>query len=370
MKSIPYQMIKFEQEVRDAIEKRSAADFAEYKKRLVSENKRIYLIGRNEQSLEITKRYKVEGLIDDFIQSYETWNGFPIVKTKDIETSSLIINCVTSISPVEVKNHLKSVGLSNVLKISDLISEDSNPLSLPWFVVQQRDEMRLHQSWWNELFARMSDDLSRKTLLDVVRFRLTADLDYMNDYEVRLNDQYFEDFMGYINEVFVDAGGYDGDTTAEFIKRHPDYKKVYLFEPSKKNLSAAKRRLHGLRDIDFRLVGLSDKHGIVYFNANAGPASSIVKDGDELISVVTLDEELRNEQITFIKMDLEGWEINALRGAEQTIKKNKPKLAIAVYHAAKDFREIPEFILSINPDYKVYLRHYTQGWSETVMFFI
>jgi len=95
---------------------------------LVSENKRIYLIGRNEQSLEITKRYKVEGLIDDFIQSYETWNGFPIVKTKDIETSSLIINCVTSISPVEVKNHLKSVGLSNVLKISDLISEDSNPL--------------------------------------------------------------------------------------------------------------------------------------------------------------------------------------------------------------------------------------------------
>jgi len=173
-------MIKFEQEVRDAIEKRSAADFAEYKKRLVSENKRIYLIGRNEQSLEITKRYKVEGLIDDFIQSYETWNGFPIVKTKDIETSSLIINCVTSISPVEVKNHLKSVGLSNVLKISDLISEDSNPLSLPWFVVQQRDEMRLHQSWWNELFARMSDDLSRKTLLDVVRFRLTADLDYMN----------------------------------------------------------------------------------------------------------------------------------------------------------------------------------------------
>jgi len=53
MKSIPYQMIKFEQEVRDAIEKRSAADFAEYKKRLVSENKRIYLIGRNEQSLEL-----------------------------------------------------------------------------------------------------------------------------------------------------------------------------------------------------------------------------------------------------------------------------------------------------------------------------
>jgi len=141
---------------------------------------------------------------------------------------------VTSISPIKVKNHLKSAGLENVLQISDLISEDSNPLSLPWFVAQQRDEMRLYQSWWNELFAKMSDDLSQKTLLDIVRFRLTADSDYMNDYEVRLNDQYFEDFMGYRNEVFIDAGGYDGDTTEEFIKRYPDYKKYTCLSHHKK----------------------------------------------------------------------------------------------------------------------------------------
>lgn len=362
-------MKNFEQEVKLALKKRSVANFSKAKNLLSSTNKKIYVIGRNEQSSEMIRKYNVTGLIDDFSQSLETWCGVPVVKARNIEASSLIINCVTSISPIQVKNHLKSAGIKNILQISDLISQDGNPLSLPWFVIQQRDEMKLYQPWWNELFAIMSDNLSRQTLLDVVRFRLTADLDYMNDYKIKINNQYFEDFMRYKNEVFVDAGGYDGDTTKEFTSRYPDYKKIYLFEPSKKNLLAAKQRLYGLRDIDFRSVGLSDEEGTIFFNADAGSASAVVQDGGEPISVVTLDKELRNEKITFIKMDLEGWEMHALRGAEQIIKKKKPKLAIAVYHAAKDFREIPNYLLSLNPDYKIWLRHYTQGWSETVMYF-
>jgi FkbM family methyltransferase len=216
----------------------------------------------------------------------------------------------------------------------------------------------------------LSDDTSKKVLLDVLRFRLTANPEYMMDCEVRLKDQYFEDFMTYKEEFFAYAGGYDGDTTEEFINRYPSYKKVYLFEPSQKNLLAAKQRLIGRRDIDFRSVGLSDSKGTLHFTADAGSASAVTNEVGESISVVTLDEELQNEPISFIKMDLEGSEMNALRGAAVTIKNNKPKLAIAVYHAAKDFREIPEYILNLNPHYKIYLRHYTRGWSETVMFFI
>ena len=117
-------------------------------------------------------------------------------------------------------------------------------------------------------------------------------------------------------------------------------------------------------------LGLSDSQGTLHFNADAGSASAIINGLGKSISVVSLDKELENEPISFIKMDLEGWEMNALRGAEITIKKYKPKLAIAVYHAAKDFRDIPQYILKLNPDYKLYLRHYTQGWSETVMFFL
>jgi hypothetical protein len=69
-------------------------------------------------------------------------------------------------------------------------------------------------------------------------------------------------------------------------------------------------------------------------------------------------------------MDLEGWEIPALEGAQKRIMLDHPKLAIAVYHNSSDFRVIYTFIKKFNLNYRIYLRHYTQGWSETIMFFL
>lgn len=357
----------FDQKVAAALEKKTNNKL---KQCLNNSSHTVYILGKNDDSAEFANRYRVDGLIDDFSQIEEQWNGLPVTKTGNVPKDAIIINCATSISPVQVTKNLKSAGLNNVIDIAELISQDGAILPLPWFVSQQRAEIKQYASWWRDLYAMLSDEKSKKILLDVVCFRLTASSEYMLDYEVRLKDQYFEDFMKYKDEVFVDAGGYDGDTTEEFITRYPDYKKVYLFEPSQKNLLAAKQRLSGRRDIDFRSVGLSDECGTLYFNADAGSASAVTHRVGESIAVVALDEELRNEPLTFIKMDLEGWEMKALRGAEQTIKNKKPKLAIAVYHAAKDFREIPRYLLGINPNYKLYIRHYTQGWSETVMYFL
>lgn len=362
--------MNFEELITEALCKAGNNKAQQYEVLLRDQNKRKYLIGKNEQSAELIDKYEISGLIDDFNLDTQSWHGVPIVATKDIDRDSVVINCATSISPVQARSNLEAAGLRNIVSISDLISEGGKTIDMPWFVRQQREEMLIHKEWWNKLYNQLADDKSKQTLVDVTRFRLTADSEYMKGYSVRLLDQYFEDFMAYQKEIFVDAGGFDGDTAEEFINRYPDYKKIYLFEPSHKNLTAAKRRLSGKRDIVYKSVGLSDAEGKLYFNANAGSASSVLQGEGELISVVTLDNELINEPITFIKMDLEGWEMNALRGATETIRKNKPKLAIAVYHAAKDFREIPQFILGIHPNYRVFLRHYTQGWSETVMFFL
>jgi hypothetical protein len=87
------------------------------------------------------------------------------------------------------------------------------------------------------------------------------------------------------------------------------------------------------------------------------------------ISVTPLDVEV-NEPVTFIKMDLEGWELPALSGSREHILRDRPKLAIAVYHRPSDFWGVFEFVTGLRPDDRVYLRHYTEGWSETVMFFV
>lgn len=104
---------------------------------------------------------------------------------------------------------------------------------------------------WQAIHDGLADEESRQTLRDLLGFRLSADPECMRGYSVRLAEQYFEDFMHYTGEVFVDAGGYDGDTTEAFAARYPDYRKVLFFEPSARNMAAARARLAQLRDVEF-----------------------------------------------------------------------------------------------------------------------
>ena len=69
-------------------------------------------------------------------------------------------------------------------------------------------------------------------------------------------------------------------------------------------------------------------------------------------------------------MDIEGAELEALKGAKETIKRNHPKLAICVYHKPEDIVDIPKFILELDPEYKLYLRHYSDNAGETVLYAI
>lgn len=233
--------MNFEEQITAAIDISENHEHSMLVNTLIDGKINTYVIGKNDQSLEIIKRYKVCGLIDDYSASGKYWNGVPVVQARDVDPSSIVINCVTSISPIFVRNKLREAGLNNLVSIGELIFGRNNFLTLPWFVAQQREDLEQNKAEWLTLWSLMSDHASKQILTDVLRFRLTANSDYMNDYTVRLNDQYFEEFMQYKNEYFVDAGGFDGDTAEEFIKRYPNYKKIYLFEPSIRNLEAAKK---------------------------------------------------------------------------------------------------------------------------------
>ena len=85
---------------------------------------------------------------------------------------------------------------------------------------------------------------------------------------------------------------------------------------------------------------------------------------------MTLDEVFEDKSITFIKMDVEGAEYEALRGAEQTIRTQRPKLAISIYHKPEDILDLPQLLLSYQPEYRFYLRHYCIFNNETVLYAI
>lgn len=187
-------------------------------------------------------------------------------------------------------------------------------------------------------------------------------------------DQYFDlpAELGLVgkSEVFVQAGCYNGDTQKSFVNWFGDtYEKMITFEPSEEQYKLCKGILQGFHDVDLVKAGLSDKSGVVHFDL-AQPGCSFISDtGSEEIQIVSLDEYMNGGKVTFIALDIEGEEYKALKGAEQIIRTQKPKLAISVYHKPEDIYELPELIHSFRPDYKFYLRHYhILDMAETVLY--
>lgn len=133
------------------------------------------------------------------------------------------------------------------------------------------------------------------------------------------NQQYFEDklMIPEKDEVFIDAGMYNGETSLRFVRWcNGNYKKIIGFEPSKENLLLCNKNveLSKIKNLAIYKKGLWSKEEILKFDIANGTDSGISNTGTEMIETVTLDDVLNGEPATFIKMDIEGAELNALRG--------------------------------------------------------
>ena len=188
--------------------------------------------------------------------------------------------------------------------------------------------------------------------------------------------QYFEDFVQYDEgEAFVDAGVLDLYTSFRFAeeckKRHISNYKIYAFEPDSISYERCITIKEQHPEIDITLVnkGLWSSDTILHFQETGRGNAKVAEEagGSDQISVVSLDSYIK-EKVTFIKMDIEGAEMEALKGCQNTIKKYRPKLAISVYHKKEDIIEIPMYIMNLVPDYHYYLRHYSSNHAETVLY--
>ena len=116
--------------------------------------------------------------------------------------------------------------------------------------------------------------------------------------------------------------------------------------------------------------GLWNEHTTCRYSSN-GTSSALDhnSNGDMVAECVALDEVLGDERVTYIKMDIEGAELNALWGAE-CIKSNRPNLAICVYHKPEDIYELTKLLHEWLPDHKLFLRHHSRNFTETVLYVI
>lgn len=328
-----------------------------------------YLLGRNEHSQALADVFPIAGFIDDFFSESE-WLGKPVICGEYVPKNAIVVNCVLMARNNLAQKRSEELDVQAVLSYFDFLQTLPSEVPAPGFTTDTRADVRENLADWEALREAFADDESKQVFDQVMGFRLSCDQDHLKNQSYRPKEQYFEDFLGLgEGEVFVDCGGFDGDTTEEFCKRCPDYAMVHFFEPSETNLKHARERLDGLTNINYLQEIASDHPGTMYFDSESGSASAVSDTGSDAVHATTIDERL-GSKVTFVKMDIEGWEMNALAGCRRHIKEDHPKLAIAVYHRPSDFRTIYDFILGIRSDYRVFLRHYTEGWTETVMYFV
>lgn len=333
-----------------------------------SKNKR-YLLGINEFSEAIASQVEVDGFIDEYTKM-TTWRQKPIVGLASVEPGSMVVSCVTQARPKTAIAKLKKAGIAHCIDYFAFADASEGRLPQVAAISDTRADYSDHSQDYAWVRQQLFDDESRNIFDRVMDFRLAGNLQAMEQFDYAADKQYFEPFVELRKgEVFVDGGGFDGFTSLEFALRCPEYAAIHFFEPCKPTLALAKQKLSHLERVNYHPVGLFDRTATLHFDSGAGSASRITDNGADKIDVAKLDDVVP-DAVSFIKLDLEGAETAALRGMENHILNDHPKLAVAVYHHPSDFWKIPRYILSLRRDYQVYLRHYTEGWTETVMFFI
>lgn len=226
---------------------------------------------------------------------------------------------------------------------------------------------------FNELYHKLSDDISRRTLEYVLRGRVSGEWSYFRD--VYVGNQYFADGIVELGqqEIFLDIGAFIGDTAEYIVKMTGgSYSKIYCFEPDKKCLDSLRKNTEKYENIEIIEKGAWNKYEKLLFQEDSERgASSIGNNTGYEIEVDCVDNCIdENVCVTHIKMDIEGAELKALQGAKRTIQRHKPKLAICVYHKNEDLLNISNYILSIVPEYRLYLRHHNISGTETVLYAI
>uniref|UniRef100_Q025U0 Methyltransferase FkbM family n=1 Tax=Solibacter usitatus (strain Ellin6076) TaxID=234267 RepID=Q025U0_SOLUE len=218
-------------------------------------------------------------------------------------------------------------------------------------------------------FELWGDEASRFEYLNQIRWRLHMDFDCLNP--PIGHPIYFPQDLCPLSdeEVFVDCGAFDGDTLQLFLAESgAKFRKIVAFEPDPANFA-------NLRENAARMPG-ADRQAIQVLHAATGARaetvclkaegtkSSVIGAVGVEVDCVTLDNALSSTVPTYLKMDIEGAEVDSLIGASRTIRDHAPVLAICCYHAQDHLWKIPLLIHSLNPGYRFFLRpHDLEMWD-------
>lgn len=227
--------------------------------------------------------------------------------------------------------------------------------------------IKAHQEQFEQTYDLLEDDVSKEIFIAFLNAKMSGDPSPL--YQYAEFNQYFNTLVRLTDhESFVDCGAFDGDTIQAFLSAtNAKYTNIIALEPDTNNFENLSRNVLQHPNIELYNKACWSSSGKLLFSSEANVAS-LVASGGSLVEVEKIDTIADGRKITFIKMDIEGAELEALKGAHETISAHAPKLAICAYHRPEDLITLPQYIKMINDEYKFYLRHHQYMSWEMVLY--
>jgi len=281
---------------------------------------------------------------------------------------------ITTIYDDEVYQQLVSLGFARVLTGAYLSVMHADKFYNPhWLnsindILNQKNEV-------SRCFNILDDDDSRNNFLNIIQYRLSLDRSYIKKIMRPVEEEYFDkDIISLSSkEIFVDGGAYTGDTIANFLQiTGGRFETIHSYEPDAASFAKLKEYIDSLADsrIFIYPLALGESSGSVKFSNCGALGSRISETGGIAVRIVDLDSNLNHTGPTFIKLDVEGWELEALKGAQKIIISHLPKLAVCVYHKPDDLWKVPLFLNDTFPKYRFFIRHYSPFLYDTICYAI
>jgi FkbM family methyltransferase len=330
----------------------------------------IAIYGAGRTAIPIYEYLKKDGHnVICFIDGDKSKHGQKLLNIPIVSKSN-VINEIKYIITAPRGIGIKALGLNNIVDIPIMTFDK-------YYLI--RNLKNLKEIYIHE----MKDKASKKTLKNIILAILKTNDKYYA--KINVPEQYFcvKNFMQFENEYLVDVGAFTGDSIERFIWLNPNFKKIVAFEPSESNLKALKIRKKRLNkewalkkdQIEICSSAVGEKTGKINIDSLNTRANFYVNnfgegEKEKVLQIESIDDYFSsNDNVGFIKADIEGHEISMLNGAQKIIKKQLPKLAICTYHNISDLCDIINLLNNITKNrYSYALRHHSNSFSETVLY--
>ncbi|MBO5383540.1 MAG: FkbM family methyltransferase [Ruminococcus sp.] len=337
--------------------------------RLKAEKRPIFIYGMGDGALKIMsvfrkKNITVSGIFasDDFVRGH-SFEGFLVHKLSEIEemVDDFVVVLAFAAGYQEIVDKIHNIASRHTLYVPD-VPVVGQGLFTYEYCLENAEKIR-------QVYDSLADDYSRKVYANIINFKISGKIEYLSAVTTSKAEIYKKIIKPGLNEVYVDLGAYNGDTIEELMEfTHGKYMSVYALEPDRKNFKKLAKFVDGMNHVYAYNAAAWCVDTELPFAAKAGRQSAITAGSENMVTARSVDSILGNKPATIIKMDVEGFEREAIWGAALTISHYSPKLMVSLYHRNEDIFELPLLIKNLNPAYKLYIRHqlYIPAWETNL----